>query len=156
MLTRAAIGLACRRDAGPISELSRAIIEDGLDWAYDRRRILEATVHPRVNVAVARASGRLAGFGIMEYGDAVAHLVLLGVEPRAQGQGLGTRLVEWLEKPATVAGIRRVRVEARADRPGAIAFYRARGYVERTRLRGYYAGRLDAIRLEKALGVAAE
>lgn len=152
VLTRAAIGLARRPDAGPIAALSCAIIEDGLDPAYGRRRILQAMAHPGVNVAVAHASGRLIGFGIIEYGDTAAHLVLLGVEPRAQRRGPGARLVEWLEKPATAAGIGRGRVEARAERPGAVAFYRARGHAEQARLRGYYSDRLDAGRVDNALG----
>ncbi|MDX1610147.1 MAG: GNAT family N-acetyltransferase [Halofilum sp. (in: g-proteobacteria)] len=152
MLANPPIRLAQKRDARPIAELSRDSIEHGLRWTYDRARILKAIANPSINVAVARERGRLLGFGIMEYGDEAAHLVLLGVRPDRQGRGLGRRLVGWLERCALVAGIRRVRVEARLDNPGAIAFYRRLGYREIRRFGGYYDGRLDAVQLEKPLG----
>lgn len=148
------VRLARRGDAWRIAALSRDVIEDGLSWTYDRARILRAIAHPAVNVAVAHAGRGLLGFGVMEYGEDTAHLVLLGVRPRQQGRGIGRRLVSWLEKCALTAGIQRVRVEARADRPGAIAFYRRLGYRETRRFAGYYGGRVDAVRLEKRLGVA--
>ena len=53
-----------------------------------------------------------------------------------------------------MAGIECVRLEARADNPNAIAFYRRQGYREAGRIAGYYRGTVDAVRLEKRLDVA--
>lgn len=152
MLANPPIRLARKKDARTIAELSRDFIEHGLRWTYDRARILKAIADPCMNVAVAHEGGRLLGFGIMEYGEEAAHLVLLGVRPGRQGRGLGRRLVTWLEKSALTAGIRRVRVECRLDNPGGIAFYEKLGYRERARFAGYYSGSVDAVQLEKRLG----
>lgn len=151
MLANAELRLARRDDAGWIARHSRAFIEHGLRWSYDRPRILRAVAHPDLNVVVAEDGGRHLGFGIMEYGDAAAHLVLLGVPPAQRRRGLGRALVAWLEKPALVAGIGCVRVEVRADNPGALAFYERLGYARRSRVAGYYDGMVDALRLEKTL-----
>lgn len=155
MLASQHVRLASRRDAREIGELSRDIIEHGLRWTYDRATVLRAIADPRVNVAVMHEGDRVLGFGIMQYGDTAAHLALLGVRPGRQGRGLGRHLLAWLEKPALVAGIQRVRVEARADNPRAIRFYERLGYREQARFQGYYSGVLDAVRLEKPLGASA-
>jgi [ribosomal protein S18]-alanine N-acetyltransferase len=153
-LTIPDIRLARTADAAAIACLSRDCIEAGLSWSWTTGRVLRAITDSCSNVAILATCGTdaaLPGFGIMHYGEEVAHLALLAVQPEHRGRGLGRRLLEWLEKPALVAGIRRVRLEARADNPGAIAFYQRCGYRTLTTLPGYYQGRLDALRLEKPL-----
>ena len=103
------------------------------------------------NVAVASERNGLLAFGIMEYGDETAHLVLLGVQPLQRRRGLGRAVVLWLEACANTAGIGLIRLEARADNPTAIAFYESLGYRVASRISGYYSGLIDAIRLEKRL-----
>jgi ribosomal-protein-alanine N-acetyltransferase len=148
------IRLATVRDAAMIAEMSRDYIEHGLGWSWTAARVL-AAVHDRAtNIAVADEAEEIVGFGIMQYGDETAHLSLLAVRPNRQQRGLGARLMAWLEKPALVAGIECIRVEARADNPNAIGFYRKQGYRETGRIAGYYRGAVDAVRLEKRLGVA--
>lgn len=43
------------------------------------------------------------------------------------------------------------RLEARADNLSALAFYQRLGYGQTGRVRGYYEGRVDAVKLEKRL-----
>jgi ribosomal-protein-alanine N-acetyltransferase len=145
------IRLATSKDAALIAEMSRDYVEHGLGWSWTAPRVLAAVNNQATNVAVA---GELSGFGIMHYGDDSAHLALLAVRPALQRRGLGTLLLEWLEKPARVAGIECIRLEARADNPSAIAFYRRQGYREAARIAGYYRGTVDAVRLEKRLDLA--
>jgi [ribosomal protein S18]-alanine N-acetyltransferase len=145
------IRLALAQDAALIAEMSRDYVEHGLGWSWTTARVLAAVNNQATNVAV---TGALAGFGIMHYGDDSAHLALLAVRPARQRCGLGTLLLEWLEKPARVAGIECIRLEARADNPNAIAFYRRQGFHEVGRIAGYYRGTVDAVRLEKRLDVA--
>lgn len=156
MLANPKVRLALRRDARDIAELSRDVIEHGLDWNYNQARILKAIKCESTNVAVMHERGRLLAFGIMDYGDTIAHLVLLGVQPTQRRRGLGRYLVMWLEKSAITAGIERIRVEARADNPIGIAFYESFGFNVCTRFPGYYSGIMDAVRLEKRLGVGAK
>ncbi len=131
--------------------MSRDCVEVGLEWSWTAARVLRSIADPCSNVAVLTEGEQLLGFGIMLYGDEVAHLALLAVHAAHRRRGLGARLLQWLEKPAAVAGIGRVRLEARADNPGAIAFYRRCGYQIGATVPGYYQCRIDAVRLEKAL-----
>ncbi len=148
-----AIHLAQPAHAGAIAAMSRAYIEHGLGWSWTRLRVLRAIRDPATNVAVALdEAGKLRGFGIMKYGDDLAHLTLMAVEPQHRHQHLGGRLLGWLEASAQVAGIARIRVEARADNLNAIAFYQRQGFRELHTISGYYQGTIDAVRLEKTVG----
>lgn len=145
------IRLASIQDAVMIAEMSRDHIEHGLGWSWTPTRVLAALRDRATNIAVAGAAKGIDGFGIMHYGDDTAHLSLLAVRPDRRHRGLGGQLLEWLEKPALVAGIACVRLEARADNPAAVGFYRRHGYRETGRVGGYYRGTVDAVRLEKVL-----
>jgi ribosomal protein S18 acetylase RimI-like enzyme len=149
MIALPSIRLATTHDAMMIAEMSRDYIEHGLGWSWTPTRVLAAVRERATNIAVAGAPGSIAGFGIMYYGDDSAHLALLAVRPDRQHCGLGGQLLTWLEKPALVAGIACVRLEARADNPVAVGFYRKQGYRETGRTGGYYRGTVDAVRLEK-------
>jgi ribosomal protein S18 acetylase RimI-like enzyme len=151
MISHHRIRLAARADAHAISALSAVAIEHGLLQSWTPQRVLGSMGNPATNVAVAREGGRLAGFGIMDYGDTHAHLALFAVAEAGRRRGLGTSLLEWLEKCAMTAGIEAVRAEVRLDNAIARAFYRARGYREGLRLSGYYQGVEDALALEKRL-----
>lgn len=147
------IELARRADARVIARGSRALVEYGLPWSWTPRRVEASLASRDALVVVARAPHGLAGFAIMRYGDDDAHLDLLGVDPRDRGQGLGRRLVEWLEKPALVGGIRAVFLEVRESARGARAFYERLGYRTVARLPGYYRGHETALRMTRELGV---
>ena len=97
------VGLARRSDVVGIAVRSRDLIEKGLQWSWTPRRVAASVRSPTAIVVVARAATRIAGFGIMRYGDDEAHLDLLAVDPDYRRAGLGRRLLEWLEKPALVA-----------------------------------------------------
>ena len=111
--------------------------------------------NPNAIVVVARTAQRIAGFGIMRYGDDDAHLDLLAVHPEHRREGLGRRLVEWLEKVALVAGISAVFLEVRESNYGAQAFYERLGYRSLARLARYYQGRESAMRMGRELGYGA-
>ena len=143
------IRLARARDARPIAEMSRDCIEHGLGWRWTEPRVLSCIRHPAVNVVVVRPA--LAGFGIMQYGDDEAHLLLLAVHPRHRRGGIGAALVDWLETTALIAGVGLIRLETRASSPEARGFYRALGYTEIRTVKGYYQGREDAVSIAKDL-----
>jgi len=145
--------LARMGEAAAIARMSRDLIEQGLDWSWTPERVA-ASVHSRnANVVVARAGNRIAGFGIMRYRDDDAHLDLLGVDPEFRGEGLGRRLMQWLEKPALLGGISRVILEVRLANRGAQAFYERLGYRKLTVIDGYYQGRESAVRMGRELSV---
>jgi ribosomal-protein-alanine N-acetyltransferase len=148
-----AVRLATRGDARVIAELSRDCVEQGLAWSYTESRVLKAILSQTANVAIAGEQDRLLAFGIMDYGDTTAHLVLLAVQPGQRRRGLGRHVLNWLEKSAVTAGIELIRLEVRLDNDQGVAFYQRLGYAATCRVPGYYQGRIDAIRMEKRLGL---
>jgi ribosomal protein S18 acetylase RimI-like enzyme len=146
------VGLARPSDVVEIALMSRDLIEKGLRWSWIPSRVAASVRSSNTIVVVARAEDRIAGFGIMRYSDDEAHLDLLGVSHDHRREGLGRRLVEWLEKPALVAGISAVFLEVRGSNHGARAFYERLGYRTLTHIAHYYQGRESAIRMGRELG----
>ncbi|MDX1562056.1 MAG: GNAT family N-acetyltransferase, partial [Gammaproteobacteria bacterium] len=103
--------------------MARILIENGLPWSWTEERVRRAIHHRDTAVIVARDRRRLAGFAIMQFGDAHAHLNLLAVAPAYRGIGLGRELVGWLESCARTAGIFDVRLELRVSNDQARGFY---------------------------------
>jgi ribosomal-protein-alanine N-acetyltransferase len=145
------ISVARIADAGAIARMSRILIEHDLPWSWTEGRVLHAIRNPDTAVIVARDRRRLAGFAIMHFGDAHAHLNLLAVAPAYRGRGLGRDLIDWLEACARTAGIFDLRLELRATNDAARAFYRTLGYIECGIVPAYYAGREDACRMRRDL-----
>jgi ribosomal-protein-alanine N-acetyltransferase len=152
LVPESTLALAQIADAPVIAQLSRTLIETGLPWSWVPWRVGASLRQPETNVLVARAGERIAGFGIMRYGMEAAHLDLFAVDRAWQGQGLGRRLLEWLERPAWVAGLARIVLEVRAENAGARVFYERLGYRTLALLPGYYQGREAALRLGRSLG----
>ena len=145
------VSIASPADAEAIAAMSRRLIEHGLPWTWQPQRVARAIASPVTNVAVLRGQAGLEAFGIMEYWDEDAHLVLFAVQPARQRSGLGSALLDWLEASALVAGSTRIRVEARRDNTPARSFYNQHGYHERAIQPQMYSGTLDGIRMEKWL-----
>lgn len=150
-VVRPPIRLAVPADAAGIARMSKELIEHGLPWGWQPPRVLNAIRDPETNVAVAEVDGALAGFGIMEYRDEHAHLVLFAVDRARQRQGIGSALLLWLEACAHAAGTRRIRLEARRENVAGRSFYNEHGYHE-LRIRPHrYGIAVDGILLEKWL-----
>jgi ribosomal-protein-alanine N-acetyltransferase len=145
------IRLARRDDAVHIALMSRDFIEEGLGWRWTPQRIVACLRDRAMNVVVAEHGRRIVGFGIMQYKDLEAHLMLFGILPQARRRGIGMALLRWLERVAVVAGIELIFLEARTSNQAAREFYRAQGYRELALLKRYYAGTEDAVRIGKDL-----
>ena len=152
--TRTAIRFATRADALGIAEMSRDLIEHGLGWSWTRERVLRSLRHPDTNAIVAVRDAERVGFAIMKYGDEEAHLLLLAVRPAFSRRGIGSAMVDWLERSAGVAGVARITLEARHGNAAARAFYGGLGYAQAQLLPGYYSGREASVRMVKSLGTA--
>ena len=145
------VAIASPADAADIAAMSRRLIEHGLPWTWRPERVVRAIASPVTNVAVVKGKAGLDAFGIMEYWDDDAHLVLFAVRPERQRSGMGSALLQWLEASALVAGSTRIRVEARRDNVAARSFYNEHGYHELAIKAQMYSGMLDGIRMEKWL-----
>jgi ribosomal-protein-alanine N-acetyltransferase len=152
--SKLSLRLARLAEAAAIANLSRDLIEYGLQWRWTPARIAASIRAPDVNVLVACDREKIAGFAIMRYGDDVAHLDLLAVAPAYRRSGVGRQLLEWLEKCAIVAGIFKVALEVRAGNDGAQRFYQRMGYRALAQLPGYYQGVEAALRMGRDLSRA--
>lgn len=149
----ATLQLARLQDAAAIASMSHRFIETGLEPSWTTARVERAIRHPDSTVLSARTGRDLAGFAIMQFGDATAHLNLLAVAAGLRRSGIGRSLMTWLEDSACVAGTFVVRLECRASNHTAVRFYRALGYRETGIATRYYQGQEDAVRMERDLSV---
>ncbi len=155
MIDSCPIRLAVPADAPGIAVMSRDLIETGLGWRWTPRAVAALIRNRSTNVAVAHAGSQLIGFGIMQYADDDAHLLLFAVRPMHRRGGIGSRLLAWLEASAVVAGTEMIFLEARTTSTTARAFYAANGYRELAMMPNYYANCESAVRLGKDLAVTA-
>ena len=143
-------------EARALADMSRRLIEQGLDWRYTPSRMAVLLNDPETLAVVACDATHIQGFAVMQFGAERAHLVLLCVEPAQQRRGIGRRLDSWLLRSAQVAGMQSIQLELRADNAPALAFYRQLGYAEAQLVPGYYGGRLAARRMLRPLRPGAE
>lgn len=100
---------------------------------------------------VADERGSFAGFIAAElYGwNRLVQIHGLTVVGPRKGQGVGSRLVEELEKWAAFMGARGAYVDTPVDNEAARAFYKAKGYSEAYRMPRYYSDDLDGVTYTK-------
>jgi ribosomal-protein-alanine N-acetyltransferase len=150
-MTTITLGPARMGDAPAIAHLSRDLIETDLPWSWTPRRVAGLMRQRESSATIAKDGNRLAGFILAQYGDESVHIALLGVANEYRRQGIGRRLVQWVEDTARVAGLFLVRLEVRAIKRDARFFYASLGYREMDRMDGYYSGIEDAIKLSRDL-----
>lgn len=143
-------------EARRMAEMSRELIEQGLRWRYTPAHMAALISEAETSAVVGCDGPRLAGFGVMHFGDDRAHLLLLCVLPDRQRRGIGLQLVHWLFDSARAAGTPTIDLELRADNPGALAFYERLGFRQTEMVPGYYGGRIAAQRMRLTLGVVQE
>ena len=136
-------------DAERLAAMSRAHVEAGLKPAWGAARIRWHVRDAESVVLTARLPAMIAGFAIMRYGEDVAHLNLLAVDPAHRRRGVARALVRWLEETALTAGTFIIGLELRAGNEAARNLYRALGYRELGQIPGYYQGLESAIRMAR-------
>ena len=134
-------------DAALLAAMSQAHVEAGLRPAWGAARIRWHVRDADSVVLTARQQGMIAGFAIMRYGEDVAHLNLLAVDPAHRRRGIARALVRWLEETALTAGSFLIGLELRAGNEAARALYNTLGYHELGQIPGYYQGVESAIRM---------
>ncbi len=135
---------AALHDAQTIAQMSRELIEAGLNWRYTPARIAALMRERESLTVVACDAQQILGFAIMHFGDEHAHLALLAVQADQQRRGVGRRLYGWLQQSASVAGMVSIGVELRADNDIAHQFYRELGFCEAGVVPQYYDSHIAA------------
>jgi ribosomal-protein-alanine N-acetyltransferase len=145
---------AAREDMEALFALDQACFREGI--AYSKAELRYFLFHPRSVSLVAEDESGIAGFAIVEFsfdeGRRIGHIVTIDVDPEQRRRGVGRLLMESVLDSCREAEVALVRLEVAVDNDAAIAFYTLLGFAETGRIRGFYMGRLDALRMEKALG----
>ena len=113
--------------------------------------------NPRASLRVLVVDGRQVASSLCFFRAAsdCARLYSLVVAADRRGGGLGAAMLADAEREARRRGCLRMRLEVRADNPGAIGLYRAAGFVQVGELAGYYQDGAAGLRLEKRLAPGA-
>ena len=123
------------------------------DHQISRRGFRHFVVSPKSTLIVADVGGKVAGCALVNFrrGSRLARLYTIAVATEFQRRGIARQLLAAAERAARLKGTRVMRLEVRADDAGAIALYESSGYALFGKRNRYYAGRVDALRLEKPL-----
>ena len=121
---------------------------------FNRRQLthLLSRAHAISFVAEDEKQG-LVGYAtlLLRRNSRAARLYSFCVHPALQGQGVGRRLLETLEREAHERGLERLTLEVRADNRRALALYRRMGFKLRRWLDDYYADGCAAWQMDKSL-----
>jgi GNAT superfamily N-acetyltransferase len=117
-------------------------VGDGQTWAVRGALYAELLAKPDTILLLARAGTSLIGYGLAHVmavgdtwiadtwrtGDRIGEIESLAVLPSYRGQGIGTRLLESLERELAAIGVRDLILGVLAGNEAAIRLYRRRGY----------------------------
>lgn len=106
------------------------VVETAIDEWYDPESLAASMDRDDGRFLVARADGILVGFAQAVLGDEddPAYLARIYVAPERWGEGVGTDLLDRLERWLREAGADRLRLAVMADNEVGNAFYEERGY----------------------------
>jgi len=138
---------------GDIDALLR-IEEQAFESDRISRRSFRALIaRPTAVTIVAEIDGTIRGYAMILFrqGTALARLYSIAVEPSAAGRGIGSRLLDEVERAAFAQEKLLMRLEVREDNEIAIELYRRRGYRPIGRYLDYYEDHTVALRFEKTL-----
>ena len=96
-------------------------------------------------------AGMMVGYCVVAIAAGEAHLLNLSIAPGWQRRGLGSLLLEFVQRLVVERAAQRIFLEVRVSNAAARALYARAGFREIATRRGYYpagAGREDALVLE--------
>jgi [ribosomal protein S18]-alanine N-acetyltransferase len=141
-------------DLNRLYELDQACFAH--DIAYSRAELRYFLAKPACTCWVAeREGGSLAGFLILERvrsrGRPAGHIVTIDVAQSIRRHGVGQLLLQAAEAELQKEGVCLLLLEVAEDNAAARAFYHRFGFRETGWIPGYYAGRLNALVMERNL-----
>jgi ribosomal-protein-alanine N-acetyltransferase len=136
-------------DLDSIMEVMSAAFSERFGEAWTRSQCAGILPMRGIHLTLARDDhNEIAGFSLVRNVADESELLLIAVDPARHRQGIGSQLLQDFLDQAEADGARRVHLEVRDGNP-AIAMYRASGFAQVGRRRGYYKGsdgsRFDAL-----------
>lgn len=138
------------RDLDHVMRVMTAAFPPTFGEAWTRSQCAGILPMSGVSLTVAEVGGHCVGFSLMRAVADESELLLIGVEPNAQRQGVGAALVTHFITKSRTAGAHRFHLEVREGNP-AVTLYQVAGFSPAGRRRDYYRGpngdRHDALTL---------
>jgi ribosomal-protein-alanine N-acetyltransferase len=106
---------------------------------------------PGAKCLVADLNEEIAGFILTDSAGAQGQIITLDVLEIHRRSGIGSLLLREAESRLQAAGVRQVTLETATNNEPAIAFWQKHGYRTDAVLKHYYLGRIDALRMRRAL-----
>ncbi len=94
---------------------------------------------PGTILICARQGNKIVGFSLVRTVLEEAELMLIAVEPRVQGQGIGAALLQSVKEICQSQGVRRLFLEVRAENTAASLYARG-GFIQVGLRKDYYRG----------------
>ena len=142
------------RDFGALHKLDQACFPPGI--SYSKFSLQYFLSLPTADCLVAEDNQRIVGFILAEANPPLAHIITLDVAGSHRRKGLGTKLLNEMEKHFRFHGVHSVLLETAVDNESGIAFWQKHGYRTEAVLKRYYLGRVDAYEMRKRLESSSE
>ena len=145
-------------DFGELWRIDQLCFEPGI--AYSRRelawymKLRGAFTMVGESRSSPRAKWKIVGFAVgQQPRRGLGHIVTIDVLPDARRTGLGSRLMEEIEKRLQAEGCETIFLETAVDNTAAIKFYKRLGYFIVKTIPRYYLDKIDALMMSKELGL---
>ena len=138
------------RDFATLCKLDQECFPPGI--AYSKWSLQYFLSLPAAACLIAQEGRGIFGFILAEENPPLAHIITLDVAAQKRRTGLGSMLLDEMEKHFRFREVRSVLLETAVDNESGIAFWQHHGYRTETVLKRYYLGRIDAFAMRKKLG----
>lgn len=147
-----------RADIETLYRIDQTCFAPGI--AYSRAELRYYLQHPKsITIVAENYPKSIAAFCIGQVyareGKATGHIITIDVLPEARRQGTGRSLLRAIEQHFWTKSVGSIRLEVAVDNFAAQKFYQAMDYEQIGMIPGYYAGRLDALVMQKPLSADA-
>jgi len=137
------------RDFAALYKLDQACFPPGISYSkWSLQYFLNLAT---ADCLVAQEGKRIMGFILAENNPPLAHIITLDVAPEKRRSGLGSALIDEMEKHFRFHEVKSVLLETAVDNETGIAFWHHHGYRTEAVLKRYYLGKVDAYEMRKRL-----
>jgi len=123
--------------------------------AFTKKQIRNLLQNSNAISLIVQTNGETAGFIIgLTYPNnkaRIGHVITIDIAIKHRRKGIGTRLLNGLERKFVRKGVETCYLEVRIDNVVARELYRRQGYKETKQLKYYYPKRTNGVRLKKKL-----
>lgn len=127
---------------GDIAEI-RSFCKEFPEIAWSETLFLKEIYHPDSISIVAQSETRIVGYLCARVVIDECHLLNIAVHPDCRNKGIGTALIEELQRRLLSTGVKSILLELRKGNEPALALYRRLGFNTIALRRAYYINPID-------------